>query len=365
MHGAPAAPRGDTLQSAVVLGRVARIFSVEGSLYVAQRPRAESEPFHVIQIAPDGTITPLPVEGMPVSTRATAPDAHGSEMRAPSALYGGKDGALWLATTNSASSFGGPARLYRLQQDKLSAGSDSWECVSGCHDQDTEAAWAARFGTSPFRGSPRFLRLGLEGSGKLLALCNKEQRACDYYLLPSPVPASAAVAVAKAKPLGSWTSSTELADGSVLLGISGSGGLGVSRMMLVTPKGTRTWALPRAGLHGVQAHAADRILLRMSEQAMLLEGGTLRDVVLPTDATADATYLAADGTLWTVDSSGTFWTAPPGAEANWRALGHVRAARPGSHVIAAARGSVWVLAPSAADGGALDDDELVRVNLPE
>lgn len=354
-----AVQRGDTLQSTVVMERAAKVFAVEGSLYVAQRPLAESEPFHVLQIGPDGTLTPLPVEGMPVSTRATSPEAQGSEMRAPSALYGSKDGALWLATTNAASSFGGPARVYRLQQDKLHAGADSWACVSGCHDQDSEAAWATRFGTAPFKGSPKFLRLGLEGSGKLLALCNKEEAGCQYYLLPSPLPKTAAAALEKAKPLGIWTSSTELADGSVLLGKSNPGALGVSEMMLVTPKSTRSYALPRAGLTGVQAHTADRMLLRMGERSMLLTGGALQDLPLPTDALPEATYLGADGTLWSVDSSGTFWRQAVGD--SWRALGHVASARAGTRLISVTQGSAWALVP-AADGGA--DDQLVRVTLP-
>lgn len=357
---AAAVGHGQALASTVVMDRVSRVFSLAGSFYVAQRPLAEGEPFHVLQIAPDGTSISLPTEGMPVSTKTTAPEALGAEMRAPTALYGSKDGALWLATTNSASSFGGPSRVYRLKQDKLGAGADSWECVSGCHDQDSEAAWAARFGTSPFKGSPRFLRLGLEGSGRLLAFCNKEQRTCDYFLLPSPLPKNASTAIEKAKPLGAWTTSTELADGSVLLGMSGISGLGVSRMLLVTDQGTRSYALPRAGLTSVQAHSADRILIRMGEEAWLLEGGTLTARTLPLEAVAEGSCLAPDGTLWSIDRSGTLWSLQADV---WKAAGHVPTARPGTRLLEVTPGAVWLLVPDDSDAGA-PTDKLLKVAVP-
>lgn len=359
-HGASVIARGESLPSRVIAERVARVFGVAGTRYLIVRPPAEGEPFRILQLAADGALSSLPVEGMPVSTHAIAPDARGSEMRLPTALYGSPDRALWLATTNSASSFGGPARVYRLQQDKLGATSDSWECVSGCHDQDSENAWAARFGSVPFKGSPRFLRLGLEGSGRLIALCNKERVGCEYYLLPIPLPMSAAEALGKARALGTWSASSELDDGSVLLGSASTGGLGTSRMLLITAKSTRSWALPRPGLRGLQAHSAERVLLRMSERVMLLEGGVLHDVTLPTDASADAVYLDAGGALWSIDSSGTVWTAAAGERGAWRARGHVAAARAGTRILGATADVLWLLAPRV-DGSA--DGELVRIEL--
>ena len=347
---------GDSLATQLLLPRVSRVFRVGGGVYLVQRPPNEGDPFRIQRLGDDGKLTPLPVEGMPVRTSASGPESSGAEMRSPTAMYGSEDGSLWLATTNAASSFGGPARVYRLQQDKMGAIADSWECVSGCHDKDTETAWASRFGSVPFKGSPRFLRLGMEGSGNLLAICNKEEPNCQYYMLPSPLPANASTLLEKAKPLGRWTTADQLADGSILLGMTESPTLGTSRLMLVTPKSSRTWSLPRAGLTGVQAHSAERVLLRMSEQAMLLDGGELHHVALPTmQSVSEACYLDAHGTLWAIDETGTFFRRQ--SDRSWQRLGLVHAAGPGSRILGANGDALWVLVPKG------PTDDLLQVSL--